>query len=196
MKKWIPVFIMALMLSSCYHSKKMHFYNAYKKEVVKNIFVEFEKHLPAPYEKSIMAQIRYAPSYKALGCSGIDVLYSLNNSNFAKNLYELHNENIISKNLLYDSVNFDRSNTEYYSFLYKQQKIVIPRVNEDFCEGNDTCFKWNDLDIVILKTGTKKVFSKNVDPEYRPKDINCNYSIGALISKKKRQIIYWLFIYK
>jgi hypothetical protein len=144
-----------------------------------------------------MAEIRYAPSYNAIGCSGIDVLYNFKDSEFNRNVQELYNRNKVPNNLFYDSLNLNRSNSEYYSFSSKNlQKIAIPRVKDDFCRTNDTCFSWNDLDVVILETGKKRVFSKNVSSEYQPKDPICNYSIGALISKRKQQIIYWLFIYK
>jgi hypothetical protein len=37
----------------------------FKNEIQYDIFNEFEKYLPASYEYSLMAKIRYAPSYKA-----------------------------------------------------------------------------------------------------------------------------------
>lgn len=118
-------------------------------------------------------------------------------SDFDKNVLELCNRNKGPNNLFYDSLNLNKSNSEYYSFSYKNLKqIATPRVRDDFCRTNDTCFGWNDLEVVILKRGKKRVFSKNVSSEYQPKDPICNYSIGALISKRKQQIIYWLFIYK
>ena len=175
----------------------MQHYNRFKKEIVKNVFNEFENHLPASYDSSLMAKIRNAPSYKAIGCSGIDVLYNFKDSDFDRNVQELYNMNKVANNLFYDSVNLNKSNSEYYSFSYKDlQKIAIPKVVEDFCRPKDTCFSWNDLDVVILETGNKKVFSKSVSSEYQPKDPICSYSIGALISKQKKQIIYWLYIYK
>jgi hypothetical protein len=198
MKKSIPILLIILILFSfCFPPWKMELYNKFKKEIVKNVFAEFEKHLPASFDSSIMWDIRNAPSYKALGCSGIDVLYNFKDSDFDKNIRELYSMNKVPKNLFYDSLNLNRSNSEYYSFSSKNlQKIAIPRVKDDFCRTNDTCFSWNDLDVVILETGKKRVFSKNVSSEYQPKDPICNYSIGALISKRKQQIIYWLFIYK
>ncbi len=166
-------------------------------EIVKNVFSEFERHLPASYDSSLMADIRYAPNYKALGCSGIDVLYNFKGSEFDKNVQGLYNMNKVPNNLSYDSLSLNRSNSEYYSFSYENlQKIAIPRAKDDFCRTNDTCFTWSDLDVVILETGKKRVFSKNVSSEYQPKNPICNYSIGALISKQKQQIIYWLYIYK
>lgn len=55
---------------------KIELYNKFKKEIVQNVFAEFEKHLPATYDSSIMSDIRNAPSYNAPGCAGIDVLYN------------------------------------------------------------------------------------------------------------------------
>ena len=197
MKKSISLFfIISILFSFCFPPWKMEHYNKFKKEIVTSFFAEFEKHLPATYDSSLVSEIRYAPDYKVLGCSGIDVLYNFKDSDFAKNAQELYKMNKVPNNFFYDSLNLNRSNSEYYSLSYeKLQKIAIPRVKHDFCR-TDTCFSWNDLDVVILETGKKRVFSKNVSPEYQPKDPMCNYSIGALISKRKQQIIYWLFIYK
>lgn len=198
MKRSISILvIMLLFFSFCIPTRKMEHYNKFKKEIVKNVFAEFEKHLPASYDSSIIAEIRYSPNYKTLGCSGIDVLYNFKDSAFDKNVQELRKMNKVPNNLFYDSLNLNKANSQYSSFSYKNfGKIAIPTVKHDFCRKNDTCFTWNDLDVVILEIGKKRVFSKNVSSEYQPKDPICNYSIGALISQRKHQIIYWLFIYR
>lgn len=198
MKRSIPILLIILILFSfCFPPWKMEHYNKFKKEIVKNIFTEFEKHLPASYDSSLVSEIRYAPYYKTLGCSGIDVLYNFKDSDFDRNIQELYNMNKVPNTLFYDSLNLNKSNSQYSSFSYKSlKKIAIPRVIHDFCRTNDTCFSWNDLEVVILETGKKRAFSKSVSSEYQPKNPICNYSIGALISKQKKQIIYWLFIYK
>ena len=55
--------------------------------------------------------------------------------------------------------------------------------------------KWNDLETIILETGSKRVFSDYVEDENLIENLSCNYSIGAFVSKQKHHIIYWLFIY-
>jgi len=197
MKKSIPVFLTILMFFSfCSSSKKMQHYNKFKKEVKKNIFIEFEKYLPNSYENSLMSNIKYSSYYVSFGFSGMDVLYKLQSSDFNKNVQKLYNKNKVNK-FSYNSLNLNHKNSEYYSIDFENlHKIAIPIVKDDFCRVSDTCFSWNDLQVVILETGKKKVFSKKNSFEYQPKDSICNYSIGALISKQKHQIIYWFFIYR
>jgi hypothetical protein len=190
------IFIVVLTLSSsCTQTKKMQLYKKFKNEIVKDVFKEFEEYLPESYENSIMAQIRYAPSYIAFGLSGIDVMFNLEDAVFMMNKQKLRGANIIPSEIFIDTLSLNHSNPEYYSIIYNKAKIAIPKVSNDFCQVNDTCFIWNDLETVILEAGTKKVFSKKNDSEYIPEKPNCNYSIGAFISEEKKQIIYWLFIY-
>lgn len=195
MKSQIALSVLTLLIfSCCSQTRKMQSYNMYKKEINKDVFHEFEKLLPTNYEESIMAQIRYAPSFNALGCSGIDVLFDLSSLNFNKNAQKLREANIVPLSIFKDTLNY--SHTEYASFVYNNMKIALPRVTDDFCHENDTCFKWDDLETIVLETGTKKVFSlKNIENEYQPKNPNYNYTIGAFISTQKQHIVYWLFIY-
>ncbi len=187
--------LIVLSIASCSPTRKVQFYNKYKSEIAKEIFLDFENYLPLKYEESLMARIRYAPSYNALGCSGIDVLYNLDITRFTKNTQKLRKENMINFNPINDTSTLNYSHLEYLSFFYNNQKIAIPRFNDDFCREKDTCFQWDDLETIILQYGTKKVFSNMIDPEYQPKNPNCNYSIGAYISKKEQHLIYWLLIY-
>ena len=196
MKKLISILGIAfILLSSCSSNKKMHFYNKFKSEISTNTFNQFEKFLPSSYKNSLMAEINYVPSYKAFGYSGIEVVYQLNKKDFKKNLNKLRSADIASNKLIYDTLAFNRSNSNYYSLNSHQRKIAIPNVNEDFRQEQDTCNVTNGSEMMILGTGIKNVFSTNVRQKYQLKNSECKYSIGALISKQRHQIIYWLLIY-
>jgi hypothetical protein len=197
MSNRIVLYIFVLIhLVACKPNRKMQLYDRLKNEITKEVFNDFEKYLPESYDNSIMATIRYAPSYVSLGCSGLDVLFELSDQEFEKHTLNLYELNKIPTELFIDSSNIDCSNSEYYSFFYNNEKIAIPRLKDDFCRKNDTCFSWNDIEVLILDIGKQKTFTKNVPTVYQPENPICSYSIGALLSKQKQHIIYWLFIYE
>ncbi len=191
----IIVIAVVILCNNCTPKIKMQFYNKYKKEINNEVFRKFEKHLPLSYDESLMAKIMYAPSFCILGCSGIDVLYGFSTPSFDNELQKVYDARIFSFNFYSDTLKIDSSHSEYLSIVYNQQKKAMPRVNEDFCRENDTCFNWDDLEVYILESGNGKVFSRNVNCEIKLDKKICNYSIGAFISKKKQHIIYWLLIY-
>ena len=57
--------LVLVLCASCNPTKKEQSYNKLKREIVKDVFKDFEAYLPASYEESLMAQIRYAPNFNA-----------------------------------------------------------------------------------------------------------------------------------
>jgi hypothetical protein len=147
-----------------------------------------------PYEECEVSTIRHAAGYEAVGLAGIDILYSLDSISFCRAKEKLIDGNILPKILLEDSTIYDTLNTEYNAIVYQGQKIAFPRIELDFCEERDTCFVWEDMKPIILEVGKQYPFSDNINPEYKPEG-PLNYSIGALYSQQKKDVIYWLFIY-
>jgi hypothetical protein len=103
------------LFSFCSPTRKMQFYSQFKQEIVKDVFYEFEKYLPASYKNCLMAKIRYAPSFKALECSGIDVLFGLNDLDFEKNIQVLYHGSNVPSELFLDTMALSLSNSEYFS---------------------------------------------------------------------------------
>ena len=187
--------LLLCMLFSCIPSQKTQNYIKFKNEIAKDIFEEFESYLAKPIDSNEMAQIKYAINYEAFGLAGIDLLYSFDSSNFIKNRNKLQKINKIPFNILNDTSEYNKSHSEYFSVKFNNFKIAIPRANKDFCHIYDTCFSWSNLEPVILEYGKKEVFSNKTKSSLGVYNNGHSYSIGALISNNKTQIIYWLFIY-
>ncbi len=104
---------------------------------------------------------------------------------------------IIPRVVNYESIKIDSSSSEYYSFKTDSvQRIAIPIIQNLFCKDSLTCFSWSDMEVVILEVGKGHLFSKFSDNEFGLNNLISSYSIGALISRQKRQIVYWLYIYQ
>ncbi len=184
----------SFLLVSCSQSEKMKRFNSFKSEINKDLIHEFEKHLPFSYDHSYMAKIRYAANYSAFGLAGVSVLYQLDESEFHKQRDSLLNKSIVPLKSYIDSIAVESSNSEFSTMTVENKIIAVPNVDIDFCHYGDTCLTWQDLEIVLLEYGQTEAFSEAITDSPELVGISSNYSIGAICSQDKKEIIYWIFI--
>lgn len=175
---------------------KLEGYRDFREKINPKVFKEFNDRLPLPFEDNLMAFIIYPEAFNFQQVAGITVVFQLNSVQLATLDKELQLSPLFKLGQNNDSSTIDSSKQGYLSLLYKDRIIAIPRANESFCDEANSCLKWEDLHVVVLKQGYAPVFKpSNKAAKYAPKEGSNSYSIGAMISYSKSQIIYWLLIY-
>lgn len=175
---------------------KLESYRDFREKINPKVFKEFNDRLPLPFEDNLMAFIIYPEAFNFQQVAGITVVFQLNSDQLATVDKELQLSPLFKLDLNNDSSTIDSSQQRYLSLHYKDRIIAIPRANESFCDEANSCLKWEDLHVVVLKQGYAPVFKpSNKADKYAPKEGSNSYSIGAMISYSKSQIIYWLLIY-
>lgn len=197
MKHFLFLIIVALFSLSC-HSQN-HVERSYKqfgKEIHSNVFSVFDQLLPSDLRLSMLSRIRYPAGFNYIGCAGISVVFQLEGDAYLIEKSKLQSAGLVDFELFKPSIRIDSSHDEFLMIKFNQRSIALPRLKEDYCLEPSECMEWNDLLMILLETNKKEVFRLDkIDSEFAPEAGAYDYSIGAMLSDEKKQIIYWLYIY-
>jgi hypothetical protein len=175
--------------------RKMKQYNSFRKEIEKDIFYKFKKGLPESYEISDLSKIIYAAGNSVYDYSGISIVYELNREVFDIKRKKLHDRSIL-KFLTFSDSTIKFKNEDYFNINDTEGvSIRTPNIFDKYCHSDGFCHEIEEYEISILNFGSHKIYKDEViKNETLPKDF-FKYSIGAYISKKSNNIIYWFLIY-
>lgn len=143
-----------------------------------------------------MAFIIFPEAFSFQHACGVTVVYDFDAEQFAFLKKSLAANHLLKFDLQTDSIVRDTTNQVYFALSHRDKKIALPKPNELFCDEANNCLNWDDLQGVVLSHGSKPAFvSSKISLEYVPKEGAYDYTVGALFSEKKQQIIYWLMVY-
>jgi len=181
----ILVFLCAIIFTSCHGQSRVNPVEKFENELTKIALARFRENSPLPISESLLASSSFYASFEALGNSGTNLLYDLEEKNYQVLNPKLKTYAKLENNKL-ESFNYN------FRYSYKNKSILLPSVSDEWNDVlGEVDLKSNEIEIYLIQEGKLENFFKQ-DASNSAKH---NFSCGVYYFKKTNKLIYWFTIY-